>query len=80
MPLIDSIYTDPDKLRSLYRNPRNPLAGLDDVTAQTAASEPPPIISPPADSPPNDPFPGDDRGGGRTEIPIGDLPLISPEL
>lgn len=51
-PVTDSLYTDPDALRTLYRNPKNPLRDTDvgqSSLSQTAA--PTPLVTPlrPAD-------------------------------
>lgn len=51
MPIIDSQYTDPDALRSLYMNPKNVLKYLEDVAAKTTAGEPEVIITPPVQPP-----------------------------
>ena len=56
--MLDSKYTDPEALRKLYRNPRNPLKdtepiGVPDITPLEPPIEPPPPPDhPPIDFPP----------------------------
>lgn len=54
MPVSDSIYTDPEALRLLYRNPRNVLGGLADVGSAPAdvSTVTPPFTPPVLDIPP----------------------------
>lgn len=50
MPLQDSIYTDPEALRQVYRNPRNQTGMLPD-SQPSAAISPPPVYVPPINPP-----------------------------
>lgn len=45
-PLIDSIYTDPEALRLLYRNPRNQTGGLPDASQDTNTQQPQTYVPP----------------------------------
>lgn len=50
-PIIDSSYTDPEALRNLYRNPKNPLkeAGVDVGSSQLTTPAAAPLIRPSLD-------------------------------
>lgn len=69
----DSIFTNPDSLRILYRNPRNPLNSLDQATSTGAGEgtgEPPIQTFDPNQDLPNGP------GNQHPEDPQSPLDII----
>jgi hypothetical protein len=75
----DSIYTDPDALRLLYLNPKNPLGGLTDPTGPPVTPTAPPP-DPPPPNPPHCPAVGEwtwkyigSKRGNLTHVRVGSL-------
>jgi hypothetical protein len=63
---MDSIYTNPESLRFLYRNPKNPLRDLEEENSQAAQTL---VATVPATAPGG-------GGGGGTGIPPGGCPAV----